>query len=174
MRSIALFGILAIIGSSPACSSSNEAQVVHVRRVAFELPVGWIRTETVIPGSTTVVWSPAENGRKESIAIIYSDENAAVAMSDTPTLQRLMATAQTGLPNLRASNPTPITTQHGLLGVTQRLEFVPPGSTAKYYRTHAVLSDGKAIVHVLYTARTPDPSSATFNGVLKTIHHEES
>jgi hypothetical protein len=171
MRGANYVVILAIAVSS-ACSS-NDVQVVHVRSVAFELPAGWSRTEVVEPGATSIVWTPVENDRKESIAIIYSDENAAVAMSGTATLQRLMAIAQTGLPNVRASNPAPLTTMHGLSGVSQQLEFVPLESTAKYYRSHAVFSDGKAMVHVLYTARSPDASRETFNAVLRTIHHEE-
>lgn len=157
-----------------ACSSSSEVQAVHVRAVAFELPSGWERTETTESGATSVVWTPPDNARKESIAIIYSDENPAVAMSGASTIQRLLALAQTGLPNVRASTPAPITTSHGLSGVSQQLEFVPTGSSAKYYRMHAVLSDGKAMVHVLYTAQTPDASRETFNAVLKSIHHEES
>ncbi len=164
--------VLLAIALSSACSS-NDVQIVHVRSVAFELPAGWTRTETVEPGSTTVVWTPAENERKESIAVIYSDENAAVAMSGASTFQRLLAIAQTGLPSVRASNPALITTEHGLSGVMQQLQFVPPGSSATYYRTHAVVSDGKAMVHVLYTARTPDASREAFNAVLKTIRHEE-
>lgn len=163
-------GLVASVAS--ACSSSEDAQRVHVRSVAFEVPAGWERTETIEPSSTTIVWAPADNPRKESIAIIYSNANAAVAQSGSLTLQRLVAAAQSGLPQVRASSTTSFTTVRGLSGVSVQLEFMPLGTNTTYHRRHAVLTDGGALVHVLYTAKAPDASR--FNAVLHTIHHEES
>lgn len=165
-------GLLALVTS--ACSSTEDVQEVRIRSVAFEMPAGWERTETTEPGATTIVWTPRDNPRKESIAVIYSDATPAVAKSNASTLQRLISAAQSNLPQVRASTATSFTTARGLSGVSIELKFVPVGSTAVYHRTHAVVSDGGAIVHVLYTARTPHASREAFNGVLKTIRHEES
>jgi hypothetical protein len=41
-----------------------------------------------------------------------------------------------------------------------------------YHRVHAVFVVGESLLHVFYTARSPDPNLETFNNVLNTIHEE--
>lgn len=48
-----------------------------------------------------------------------------------------------------------------------------PGLSAHYHRVHVVLVDGAALVHVLYTARTPESGHLVLHEVLDTIQEGE-
>lgn len=93
-----------------------------------------------------------------------------MATAGPAAIEGLLASAQ--VPGAKISATGPVKTEHGLSGVRIELDYVPPGMKHSYHRVHAVLVDGSTLVHVLYTARTPDPTLETFNQVLATIHEE--
>jgi hypothetical protein len=64
-------------------------------------------------------------------------------------------------------------TQQNLRVVEVAADFVPSGMKASYHRVHAMIVDGEVVVHVLYTARTPDPDLKMFRQVVDTIRRAE-
>jgi hypothetical protein len=87
------------------------------------------------------------------------------------TLESMLARAN-ALPDAHVTRLAPITTQQGLVGARIELDYAPPGTRLRYHRVHAVLVDGDALVHVLYTALDPDADALRL--VLATIRHGEA
>lgn len=165
----AMVALLALATSACGGSSGNTAEVGSV---AFEIPGDWNPTDTHGRGTDTAVFDPANNTRKESITVIRS-ELGPIATKYTPALlAQLLAGAQTSLGQVKTSPIARISTPGGLDGVRIEVDFVPPGRTQHYHRVHAVLADGSALVHVFYTAASPDVELRTFQKVLDTLHEE--
>jgi hypothetical protein len=164
---------LLAIACAAGCSRSAELQHIELGALRFDVPGDWQRTDTTARDGVTVVWTPRDNERKQSVAVIYSVQNPAMPGADAATLEHLLAGAQAALPHARTSQITAIPSRRGLHGARVDLDFIPAGSSARYRRVHAVLVDpaDHAVVHVLYTAKTPDLDA--LNLVLGSIRHEE-
>lgn len=168
-RSFATFAL----GLLAACASSKlERQTVELDQLQFEVPADWRRSDSRMRDSATAVWAPAENERKETIAVIIS-RRPATATADAATLERLLESAQRGLPKARVVKVTPFSTTRGLSGVRVEVDYVPEGLRTKYHRVHATLGDGQDVINILYTAQRPDKSVEAFNIVVDSIRHKE-
>lgn len=162
-----------VLVTMPACSSDSiETQSVEVASVAFDVPATWQRHDANRRGVAIAEWIPDENGRKESVTVIRTETSPAVAKAGTASVEPLLIAAQKSLANVRASRVKRVTTARGMSGARVDIEFVPSGLEDRYHRTHVVLVDGSALVHVLYTARAPN--AAVLELVLASIHHEEA
>jgi hypothetical protein len=188
MRLALLTAVMVTLGA--ACGPSSPTyEHVQVASLRFDVPAEWKQADRQAPepptepwkkvtwhrrGVVTAQWMPEANDRKESITVIRSARSAAVAGADASTLASLVATAQRSLANVHASAVIPIRTVHGLVGAQVEVDFVPPGQTGRYHRVHVVLAgDHATLIHILYTARDPQPDLATLNRVLETLTDEE-
>src|SRR5258708_4002091 len=124
---------------------------VHVAELGYDMRDDWQKDITTQRGVVTAVWTPEDNDRKESVTVIRTDRSPAVAGRAGETLANLLARAA----HVDASLVTPVFTPFGLAGARVDTEFKPPNADATYHRVHAVLVDGKSLVHALYTALTP-------------------
>lgn len=169
---------VAVVGSATSgCWGSNapvrSGDPVRLGQMAFEVPAGWHRTDTHQPGARISVWVPdvETNARKESITVIEGD--LAGPPLDERRLEKLVSGAQIALRDAKTSKVTAVTTDAGLTGYQVEVEFTPQSTKERYRRTHVVLRDHGRLVHVMYTARTPDPERDGLETVLATLRHEE-
>lgn len=170
MRRLACLLLIAVVGCD---SDSIEGQAVQLSSLAFEVPAEWQRQDANRRGVSISEWAPYENARKESITVIRTETSPAVAKAGVGAVEPLLAAAQRSLRGVRASRVARLTTAKGMSGARVDIDFVPPGTDASYHRVHVVLVDGTdALVHVLYTARSP--SSSVLDLVLASIHREEA
>lgn len=169
MKHLAGLALLATV----ACSSDSiETQSVEVASLAFDVPATWQRRDANRRHVAIAEWVPEDNERKESVTVIRTETSPAVAKAGAPAVEPLLVAAQRSLANVRASRVKRVTTARGMSGARVDIEFVPPGVEDRYHRTHVVLVDGSALVHVLYTARAPN--AAVLELVLASIHREEA
>ena len=161
-------GILTLLAAG--CGGSSDR--VELESLSFEAPPSWQRTDTHAPGSATAVFAPADNARKETVTVIRTELGPIATHYSTATLTQLLNGAQTALPGAKPSPITRVSTESGLQGLQIVVDYVPPGLGHPYRRIHAVLADGTALVHVLYTALTPDPELGAFHKVLATLREE--
>ena len=168
---------LAIAGVAGCGSSGSARQKAQLASLTFDVPAAWQHDDSHARGVATTVWHPAadDNERRETVTVIRSELSPAVAKAGAATISRLVARAQGALHDARVSAVTPVTTAHGLAGVRLEVDYVPPGLRQRYHRVHVVLADpdGLALIHVLYTARTPDDELDALNLVLGSIRHGE-
>jgi hypothetical protein len=87
-------------------------------------------------------------------------------------LTEILTSAQGVLPEASVHHPVAGQTKKHLPEVEITSDFVPAGLHASYHRVHAVVMDGDALIHVLYTARTPDPNLTVFRQIVDSIHQE--
>jgi len=168
MRCLTLVALIA------ACSSSEPPREhVQLGPLTFDVPADWSRVEANRRGVSTAIWSPPENVRKETLTVTRSLLVPVTAQAGPLVLQEQLARANT-LPGAKRSGVEFFVSQQGLNGARVELDYVPPNSSERYHRIHAVLVDGDALVHVLYTARDPDTELAALQLVLATIRHEEA
>jgi hypothetical protein len=164
--------VLGLIGCGGGEPAHEPAELASLR---FDVPSEWTRSDWHHRGIATSQWVPQDNDRKESIAIIRSERSPATANAAANTLEQLLAASQRSLRNVRASKAIPIKTAHGLVGARIDVDFVPNGLSERYHRVHVVLSDANGtLVHVLYTAKTPDGDVKALSIVLDSIRHEEA
>lgn len=158
-------------GGSPA---PHGGEPVRLGKLGFEVPEGWQRSDFRQPGTLISVWapSPGNNPRKESITVIESEQ--IVSHLDDTKLQKLLSGSQSALRDARSSRVTPVVTELGLRGYRLDVEFTPQHSPARYRRSHIVLHDGGRLVHVIYTAKTPDPEREALETVIGTVRHAEA
>jgi hypothetical protein len=168
MRSLFIFA--ALIAS--ACNATTN-QHVSFAGLVFDVPGDWSHYETDQRGVSTEVWSPAGNAEKESLTIIRTELAAVTAQADASTLSTLLVQAQAGLPESHAAASSPVTTKRGYSGSRVDVDYVPKGLKDRYHRVHVVLVDGKSLIHVLYTARTPDSSLTAFDLAMATLRAGE-
>ncbi|HEY1556549.1 MAG TPA: hypothetical protein VGF94_17055 [Kofleriaceae bacterium] len=141
--------------------------------LAFDVPGDWSHYDTNHRGVSTEVWSPSGNDEKESLTVIRTELAPVTAQGDASTLSTLLAQAQAGLPESRVSARSSVSTKMGFSGARVDLDYLPNGLKDRYHRIHVVLVDGKSLVHVLYTAKTPDANLNAFNLLLASIHEGE-
>lgn len=167
----ALLVILTSANCGGITTTDRESQVARLGSLSFEVPDAWTRTDSTTPGGVASVWTPPENPRKESVTIIRS-EGASIKAQGRSVGSMLLA-AQATLRRPKLSTVSTVITEQGLAGSRVRVSFNPQGSTTTYRREHVVLTDGTALVHVLYTAVDPDENLETLNLVLETLRPTE-
>jgi hypothetical protein len=170
-RAIQLLGLATIL----SCSGTPSRHHVSFAHLGFEMPHDWERRESARRGIYAAIWTPEDNDRKESVTIIRTELAKATASAGSPTVDNVLATAVNGLPSAKTSIVVPILTRSGLHGVRVDVDYIPPGARELYHRVHAVLidHDSGSLIHLLYTAKSPDERLDTFNLVLNTIHEGE-
>lgn len=147
---------------------------VRLGTVGFDVPHGWQRSDVRQPGSLISVWTPeaGANKRKESITVIQGTPRG--ERLDDQGLQKLLAGAQAAHPGSKISRVNPITTELGLTGFSIDVELTPRHTKERYRRAHVVLREQGQLVHVIYTAKDPDPERAALETVLATLHRAEA
>jgi hypothetical protein len=165
VKGLALVAMLAT-----GCGGASDR--VELASLSFEAPPSWQRTDSHGHDSATAVFAPVVNARKESITVIRTEVGPIANHYSTATLTQLLAGAQSALAGGRTSAITRVATDSGLEGLQIVVDYIPPGLAHPYHRIHAVLSDGTALVHVIYTAFAPDPELAAFHKVLATLREE--
>jgi hypothetical protein len=168
------FSLLLALTTSMAVSacqgSDDDHQHATVGRVGYDVPVGWQRTDL---GARESVWTPPENARKESVTITTAELDPALAQAGPSALEDLLLRAQGTLHGAKVSAAEEVATSHGLRGFRVAIDFAPLGDARPHYtRIHTLLTDGKTVVHVLYTAATPDPDSQALKMAVDTAHVE--
>lgn len=167
MKRLALLVALAAAG----CSGNEPAhQHATLGTLGYDMPDGWHRADQ---GARTSVWTPADNNRKESVTVIRAELDREIARRGPGAFAELLVAAQGSLPGAHVGAPEPLITKTGLRGFRVRVDFAPfGGEQPRYARVHAIVLDGDSIVHVMYTARTPDPDPSAFEMALDTAHEE--
>lgn len=152
--------LIAAMSCAIGCTASGPAtERATLDGLAYEVPAGWQSRDGSDRRAKVVVWSPANNPRKESVTVVRTEPLPALAKAGTPRIAELLEQAQRGLPRARFGEPIPFTTPHGFAGVRVHGELVPAlAGERPYRRIHAVLVDPvtSSLVHVLYTALLPD------------------
>ncbi len=169
--------IAAAVNMSCDGSSDLETQVVTLGPLEFEVPVEWQRANSEPSGTASATWAPvaSSNERKESITVIRSPMHRTREQLMHGELSKLLAGAQGSLPGARVSAVASITTRRQLSGAQINVTFQVGDGGKRYRRVHAVLVDAETsgLVHVLYTAASPDPDLRAFYTVLETLQSEE-
>jgi hypothetical protein len=157
-----------------ACSSSSSDEKApdKLADLQYAGPTGWSHKDTKEISRSIARWIPGDNSRKESISIIRTSARG-VKGAALPQLESMLSRAQSTLPTPALSQPRPNQTKQNLQEVEITADFVPAGMSVSYHRVHAMIVDGDALIHVLYTARTPDPDLAMFHQVVDTIRRGE-
>ncbi len=169
MRSLLL---LVVAASCAVTGESVRTKHVQTASVGYDIPEDWERVESTMRGVETSIWTPKENSERMSVTVIRSELSPTIAAADAATINQLLIQAQGGLRNAKLSPVAEISTAQGLKGARIELEYLPPEVKARYHRSHVVLVDGTALVHVLFTAQSPN-TFAAFETVLSSIRHEE-
>lgn len=171
MRCLALCWFIA------ACSSSSPDGPLKAADTLADLhytgPAGWSHKDTKEISRSVARWIPDDNARKESISIIRAGTHGPVGEVRLASLESVLAHAQNTLPSPALSHPSLGHTKQNLQEVEITADFVPTGMNVSYHRVHAMIVDGDVLIHVLYTARTPDPSLTMFRQVVDTIRRGE-
>lgn len=175
MRALACLAVLAACStdaptpSSPSSPSSSTSK----GKLAYDAPEEWVSKESRTRESTVTVWTPKDNGAKESITVIRSVAHLRTPDTDASFLEKALIDAQQTLVDPRVSSVHEVKTSDGLVGVQLDVDFAPPTTKRTYHRFHAVFLDRDELVHVLYTSPNASASRASFNLVLNSLHHEE-
>lgn len=165
--------VLVLALALAACGRRSSRQEVSFAHLTFELPDGWSHHDASQRGVSTEIWTPSDNGRKESLTVIRSELAPLSAHADPSALGQLLESAQAELQDARVSQPTVFKTASGMTGVRIVVSYLPPGQHERYQRVHVVLVDGTSLVHVLYTAQSPDPRLVALDAVLGTLREGE-
>jgi hypothetical protein len=174
MRRASYLIVFALAGCESE-SSVLDREAAHLATLAFDVPAGWLRTDTTRRGVASAEWKPEDNERGESLVIVRTELAPAVAKAGIDQLERLLDSAQRSLAKRRTRNLSPIVTPRGLPGARVDVAFDRPGSADRLHRTHVVLAeaDGASLIHVLYTAKQPDEARVALNMVLDSLRAEE-
>ena len=172
LRLVVSVGLGLGLGSCGGTASTTIAsEPARLGGIGFDVPAGWQRADYQQPNERISIWTPGDNARKESITVIES--RAVGARLDDPRLKKLLSGAQQALHGARTSQVSPVATEVGLAGFQIEVEFTPSATMPRYRRTHVVLrTEPGGLVHVIYTARTPDPDREVLETVLSTVHPE--
>jgi hypothetical protein len=172
---LVLFVPLLVLAACNEEASSRETQAVKLGHLDFEIPSDWRTFEQPPAGQLSGAWTPPSNDRKESIVVARSEVDLSlVSDGSTARLEQMLRQADAALPHARATPPLPVTTEQGLHGLRLSVDFVPPGSKDVYHRVHVVLRDKDALIHVIYTALSPEPANEPLEILLSTLRHEEA
>lgn len=153
--------------------ASHERPTARLEDYRFEVPDGWKHEETRDASRVVSMWTPETNDAKESISVIRTSLRGDLKHPDAKALITALETAQRSLPAAEFQAAMPLRTPKGLQAFVMNGSFVPAGQSQRYQRVHALVFDGKGVIHVLYTARAADPSLQTFHLVLDTLRREE-
>jgi hypothetical protein len=170
MKAAAIVFLLAACGST---SSALESQPAKLGDLRFEAPGEWTHNE-VREGSRLIArWLPSDNPDKVVVSVIRTELRADHRDAKPDEIQTMLANAQRLLPHAQIGATHEVHTARGLSGFEVEADFVPPGERAPYHRIHAVLIDGPATIHVLFTARTAGAERDAFRLVLDSVRREE-
>lgn len=160
-----------LIALVAACSGTEPPhQHATLGALGYDIPDGWQRTDQ---GPRAAMWTPSDNERKESVVVIRGDLDAEVARRGPAAFAELLVAAQGSLPRAHVGAPEAVTTKAGLHGYRVAVEFSPfGGDQPRYSRVHTILIDGATLVHVIYTARTPDLDPSALEMVIDSTHGE--
>jgi hypothetical protein len=162
--------LLTVLVLVAACQGdASERQHASLGSIRYDMPLGWHRDDR---GPRSSVWAPDENPRKETVTIIRAELDPALATRGVDALAPLLAKAQGTLRGVSASPPEPVSTSHGMQGFRVALHFTPIPGAAPYTRVHALLVRGRTLLHVIYTAASPDDDEAAMKLVLDTAHEK--
>lgn len=164
------FLILGFAACTSSQSSTPEALREKLGDIDYEPVANWKHHDTHEISREVSRWVPDNNPGKESITIIRAEAREELQDASPAKLQELLATAQATLPSPALGQPKILKTKQALNGVEMSADFVPMGLHTSYHRQHAMIIDGNAVVHVLYTAKTPDPDLSSFRQVVDSIH----
>lgn len=164
---------VAVLGASlAACAETPpELQAATIADLDYSIPVGWESREVAIePGARRVEWRPSENHRDETIAIVVTPRLPFLAGHGIDAAVTHVGPMLQTLPGARFGEPTPFTSRAGLKGLAVRGTFAPTGTPERRTRSHAILEHGDGLAHVIYTARSEDPSREAYQAVLDSLH----
>ncbi len=169
MRGHLALAIFAMLSTLPGCLGDSEVdlEVAKLGDLEYAIPAGWTSKDLSEHQTKIIVWAPSDNPRKETVALMRTRDLPTAVKSDFAHLQQFLLDTEKSLPNGRFGSAHRLSTKHGLVGMRVDGEFVPDGTKASYRRIHAVLIDGTALVHILYTAR--DADAKTFDLVLDSL-----
>jgi hypothetical protein len=165
---------LAAIALAASCGSmAKSRQNVDFVNLRFDMPGGWSHADHVFKGVATSIWTPEDNETsKESITVIRTELAPVMEHASEAQLLALLEGAQK-FRGAKVGAAAATTTASGFRGARVEVDYVPPGLRDKYHRVHVVLVDGRSLVHVMYTAKIPDPQLTALNTVLGTIRQGE-
>lgn len=164
--------ILLVMSLLAACSSDGtEVERAKLGTISFNVPAGWHRVDGDRPGVVSAEWRPVDNTRKESILVIRSKAFAVAATSTREDLEQLLVKSHATARNV--TSPTHLSTPLGKDVVRVEFDFQPPNTSQSYHRVHVLMRDDDSIVHVLYTARTPDEDLAELRFLLDSVRREQ-
>lgn len=163
--------MLALAIAAIGCGGSGTREE-SLGPVAFEVPTKWERTDTHGRGTATAMFAPVANANKESVAVVRTELGPIVEKYTPEMLSSLLLSAQSSFPRSKTSPVARFTTERGFAGMRVEVEYVPPGRSERYHRVHALLVDGTALIHVMYTAATPDAELVVFQRVVDTLREE--
>ncbi len=140
-----------------SCASSPSLDTAKLETLDYVVPSGWTSRPLSSPHGSIVEWTPqGDNERKESLVVSRVANPALALEKNRAYLTRDLVGANRALPEARFSAATSFINRGGLRGVRVEGTFTPVGQAQAYHRIHAVLVDGPALVHVLFTSREPD------------------
>jgi hypothetical protein len=167
---------LLVLGLVSACGSDSlEGEHARLADLGFDVPAGWQRIDRQRHGLQSSEWVPEENDRKESLLVMRSETASLPPNADASAVAKLLAEVPKGFGKATFGKPKPVTTRGGLVGARIDGDYTPPGTNARYHRVHVVLVEKSgAVVHVLYTAKSPDTSLGALTLVIDSIRNEEA
>lgn len=143
-----------------ACRSDRkEPEPATLGPLHFSVPSGWQRRDLSDVHTRHIEWTPPNNAVvKESIVVILTSPRAAHVKAGHDHVRDLLARSWRALPESSFGAAAQYRTRHGLAATRIEGTFVPPGTSERYHRVHAVLATDKltSFVHVLYTAKIAD------------------
>jgi hypothetical protein len=160
---------LALTLATAGCAESG--QLGSTGGYEYRIPSGWTQTDRSNRRGAITEWTPAENPRKESVTIVVAPAPPSAPPSHSV---RLLGQALNGLPGGRFSAPVQVTTKSGRIAFRSDGTFIPAGANGTYRRVHAIFVDSnETLVHVLYTAASPDEALDAFTTVLDSATRKE-
>jgi hypothetical protein len=163
--------VLVLVLAAAACGRSHDGEE-QVGSVGFKALPGWKRTDTRDRRTTTAMFTPVANGRRESITVIHSELGPIAAKYTPEMLSSLLLKAQSKFAQAKVTPVAKLTTPEDLAGVRVEVDYVPPGLSQSYHRVHVILARKTGLVHVVYTSPAPDPEQAMLQQVVNTLHEE--
>jgi hypothetical protein len=147
-------------------------QQAQLGNLHYNAPRDWNHTDSNARSQPTSLWVPEENPHKESVEVIHTHLGPGLDGNNLTALENALEHAQIALPKAHVGSPTMFVTARGRTAIVVSADFVPAGANQPYHRVHAMIVDGKDVVHVLYTAAVADESESAFETVLQSIHSE--
>lgn len=165
----ALLAILltAACGSTDGARTAIDGTAVTIGAATLQVPAGW--QPTINAAANRQVFEPAENDRKESIAIRVVDRKGSENVDD---LLDNALDAEGALADVKLGPQHRVTTQDGVQGIWIDLTFTPGSIDATYARTQLTLVTDKHVINILYTALKPDTAHRAIELALATLHEE--